>query len=193
MVATRYPIDSSLQAPLTVDKYHRMIDAGILGEDDRVELLEGVLVEMSPQGHRHAKFISRFTALVVPVIGPAYRVRIQLPLTLPLYGEPEPDIAIVTRDEDEAPDRHPHSALLVVEVASESIRKDRLVKSRVYARAGIPEYWIANVDEHCVEIYADPDTSAERYRHHAVVRHGEELAPQTFPGLRLAVDALFAG
>ena len=193
MVATRYPIDSSLQAALTVEKYHRMIDAGILGKDDRVELLEGVLVEMSPQGHRHAKFISRFNAVVARAIDPAYRVRIQLPLTLPPYGEPEPDIAIVTRDEDEAPDRHPHTALLVVEVASESIRKDRLVKSRVYARAGIPEYWIANVDEQCVEIYADTDASAERYRSQAVVRQGEELAPRAFPALRLAVDALFAG
>jgi Uma2 family endonuclease len=193
MVATRYPIDSSLQAPLTVEKYHRMIDAGILGEDDRVELLEGVLVEMGPQGHRHAKFISRFNAAVARVIDPASRVRIQLPLTLPPYGEPEPDIAIVTVGEDEAPDRHPHAAVLVVEVASESIRKDRLVKSRVYARAGVPEYWIANVDEQCVEVYTDPDASAERYRSQAVARVGEELAPQAFPSLRLALGALFAG
>jgi Uma2 family endonuclease len=193
MLATRYPIDSSLLAPLTVEKYHRMIDAGILGEDDRVELLEGLLVELTRQGHRHAKFISRFNAAVARVIDPAYRVRIQLPLTLPPYGEPEPDIAIVTVEEDEAPGRHPNTAVLVVEVASESIRKDRLVKSRVYARAGVPEYWIANVDEQCVEVHADPDTSAERYLSHEVVRTGEELAPRAFPSLRLALAALFAG
>ena len=192
MVATRYPVDSSLQAPLTVEKYHRMIDAGILGPDDRVELLEGVLVEMSPQSHRHAKFISRFNAAVARIIDPAYRVRIQLPLTLPPYGEPEPDIAIVTQEEDEAPDRHPQTALLVVEVASESIRKDRTVKTRVYARAGIPEYWIADLDNLCVEIYSDPDTSAERYRSQVVVQRGSQVAPQAFPALRLALDPLFA-
>ncbi len=124
------------------------------------------------------------------MIDPVYRVRIQLPLTLPPYGEPEPDIAIVTREEDEAPDRHPQTALLVIEVASESIRKDRLVKTHVYARAGIPEYWIANVDAQCVEVYRDPDESAERYRYQAVVRRGQEMAPHAFPELRLAVDAL---
>lgn len=192
MVATRYPVDSSLQAPLTVEKYHRMIDAGILDDDDRVELLEGVLVEMSPQGHRHAKFISRFTAVVVPVIGRGSRVRIQLPLTLPPYGEPEPDIAIVTTDEDEAPDRHPNTALLIVEVASESIRKDRNVKARVYARAGIPEYWIADVDNQRIEVYTDPEASAERYRSLVVIHRDQEVAPQAFPALRLAVDQLFA-
>lgn len=192
MVATRYPVDSSLQAPLTVEKYHRMIDAGILGEDDRVELLEGVLVEMSPQGHRHAKFISRFNAVVVPIVGPGFRVRIQLPLTLPPYGEPEPDIAIVATDEDEAPDRHPHTALLIVEVASESIRKDRNVKARVYARAGIPEYWIADVENQRIEVYTDPDAGAERYRSQSVIQRGQNASPQAFPALRLAIDALFA-
>lgn len=74
----------------------------------------------------------------------------------------------------------------------ESIRKDRLVKSRVYARAGVPEYWMANVDEQCVEVHADPDASAERYRSQAVVRPGEELAPRAFPSLRLALGAPFA-
>jgi Uma2 family endonuclease len=192
MVATRYPVDSSLQAPLTVEKYHRMIDAGILGEDDRVELLEGVLVEMSQQGHRHAKFISRFTAAVVPMVGPGCRVRIQLPLTLPPYGEPEPDIAIVATDEDEAPGRHPHTALLIVEVASESIRKDRNVKARVYARAGIAEYWIADVDNQRIEVYTDPDAGAERYRSAVVIQRGQDIAPKAFPALRLATDQLFA-
>ena len=123
MVDTRYPVDPSLLAPLTVERYHRMIEAGILGEDDRIELLEGVLVEMSPQGRRHARFISRFTALAVPVVSPDYRVRVQLPLTLPPFGEPEPDLAIVTLGEDENLAHHPMSAVLVVEVASESLRK----------------------------------------------------------------------
>ncbi len=191
-VATRYPIDPSLQAPLTLENYHRMIEAGILGEDDRVELLEGVLVERRPQGRRHALFISEFTATVVPAIGSAYRVRIQLPLTLPPYGEPEPDIAIVTREEEKAADPHPRTALLVVEVASESLRKDRTVKPRVYARAGIPEYWIANVDAQCIEVYRDPDSNAERYRHHEVIGRGQQLSPQAFPDLRLALDKLFA-
>ncbi len=190
MVASRYPVDPSLQAPLTVEKYHRMIDAGILGEEDRVELLEGVLVEMSPQSPRHAKIISRFTAAAAPTIGPAYRLRIQLPPTLVPYGEPEPDIAIVTLEEEDAAARHPRTALLVVEVASVSIRKDRLVKTRVYARAGIPEYWIANVESSSVEIYADPDPIAERYRTQLVAQRGETITPSSMPALALSVEAL---
>jgi Uma2 family endonuclease len=191
MVATRYPVDPILQAPLTVEKYHRMIDAGILGEDDHIELLEGVLVEMSPQGYRHAKFISRFNA-ATRIIDDTYRVRIQMPLTLPPYGEPGPDIAIVTLEEDEAPERHPYTALLIVEVSSESLRKDRLVKSRVYARAGVPEYWIADVDAQRIEVYREPDPAAERYRHQEVIGRGQTLSPQAFPDLRLALDELFA-
>lgn len=190
MVASRYPVDPSLQAPLTVEKYHRMIDAGILGEEDRVELLEGVLVEMSPQGPRHAKIISRFTAAAASAIGAANRLRIQLPLTLVPYGEPEPDIAIVTLDEEEGAERHPRTALLVVEVASESIRKDRLVKTRVYARAGIPEYWIVDVDSSTVEIHADPDPIAERYGTQTVAQRGETITPRSLPALALSVEAL---
>ena len=190
MVASRYPVDPSLQAPLTVEKYHRMIDACILGDEDRVELLEGVLVETSPQVPRHAKIISRFTAASVPALGPAYRVRIQLPLTLAPYGEP--DVAIVTLEEENAAERHPRTALLVVEVPSESIRKDRLVKTRVYARAGIAEYWIVNVDASTVEIHADPDPIAERYRIQIVAQRGETIAPRSLPALALSVEALLA-
>jgi Uma2 family endonuclease len=191
MVATRYPVDPSLQAPLTVEKYHRMIEAGILGEDDRIELLEGVLVEMSPQGRRHAQFISQFITFAVPAVAPAHRVRVQSPLTLPPFGEPEPDIAIVTRADEKAADPHPSTALLIVEVASESLRKDRLVKSRVYARAGVLEYWIADVEGQRIEVYRDPDPGAERYRQHEVVSRGQTVSPQAFPELRLAVDELF--
>jgi hypothetical protein len=192
MVATRYPVDPSLQAPLTVEKYHQMIDAGILGEDDHIELLEGVLVEMSPQGRQHARFISRFTRIAVPAVGSAHCVRIQLPLTMPPYGEPEPDIAIATVQQEDSSDPHPSTALLIVEVASESLRKDRLVKSRVYARASVLEYWIADVEAQRIEVYQDPDASAERYRHHHIFGRGETLSPQAFPALRLALDELFA-
>lgn len=192
MVSTRYPVDPSLQAPLTVEKYHQMIDAGILGEDDRVELLEGVLVEMSPQYPAHARFISGFTAVAVPAVGPLHRVRIQLPLTLPPYGEPEPDIAIVEVEEENRADSHPQIAVLIVEVASSSLPKDRLVKARVYARAGIPEYWIANIDAKCIEVHRSPHPAAEIYHDHEVIGAGQTIAPQAFPTLQLAVDALFA-
>lgn len=191
MTVARYPIDPSLQAPLTVDQYHRMIEAGILGEDDRVELLEGVLIEMTPQGRPHARFLSRFTALAVPALGPDYRVRVQLPLTLPPYGEPEPDISIVRREDDESLEHHPQAALLVVEVASESLRRDRMVKARVYARHGVPEYWVANVEDQVIEVHRDPEPEAERYRSHHVVRRGERVAPRDLPALELSLDELY--
>ena len=174
----------------SVGAYHRMLESGILSEDDPVELLEGVIVEMSPQGAAHARIITRLTRLLVLSLGDAFDVRPQLPLTLDGQSEPEPDLAVVPADA-EPPGEHPHHALLVVEVASASLAHDRAVKARLYARACIPEYWLIDTDQACIEVYRDPDAAEGRYRGREVLSGEEVLECRSLPGISFALSRIF--
>jgi len=145
------------QRRLSVEDYHRMIEAGVFGEDERLELLEGVIVEMSPRKPRHAEVIRRLCDPEFAKLPTGRIVQAQLPLTLAPDSEPEPDVAIVPRTPGGYRERHPTTALLVFEVSGESLRKDRVAKAAVYARAGIPEYVIVNLAEDCLEVRREPD------------------------------------
>src|SRR5262245_6578569 len=134
----------------TVDEYHRLIAAGILDEDERVELLEGVITSMSPQGVPHSRCIRWLNRLLARTLGSDYELFVQLPLTLGDRNEPEPDLAVV-RTLDVPRDRHPSTAMLVIEIAGASRRRDQKVKARIYAQASIAEYWIVDVDTQVVE------------------------------------------
>jgi Uma2 family endonuclease len=173
---------------LSVADYHRMIEAGILDEDERLELLEGVIVAVSPPNRPHAYVIQRLNALLVRQLGPRYAVLPQLPLTLGEQSEPEPDLAVVDAAAAASKEAHPSQAFLVIEVADDSLRKDRLVKGPLYARFGVPEYWIVNLPERCVEVHRDPDVVAQRYRSVSVVRPGEALESDSVPGLKLRTE-----
>jgi Uma2 family endonuclease len=174
-------------------EYHRLINVGVLGEDERVELLEGVIVEMTPQGRPHALVITRLTRVFVRALGDAYSVRPQVPLSLGEDSEPEPDLAVVTRQEEETAEVHPRSALLVVEVAGEdSLRKDRVLKGRIYAQAQVPEYWLVDVEHHTVEVYTEPDAQTGRYRSLSTLSVGELLRALVLPEVSLPVADLFA-
>lgn len=187
------PGERALLSPrrFRLEEYHRLIEKGVLTEGDRVELLEGVIAEMTPQGRPHARFISELNERLVSALPRESRVRVQLPLSLDEENEPEPDLAVVTRAEEDAAPAHPRSATLVIEVASDSLRKDRLIKGRIYARAGIPEYWLANVLTGAVEVYTDPLAQEGRYGSLHTVGRGETLTPRAFPGIAIPVDALF--
>lgn len=174
-----------------VDAYHRMLEAGILGEDDHVELLEGVIVEMSPQGVAHARIVSRLNRLLVLSVGESFEVRPQLPLTLGEQSEPEPDLAVVPA-EAEPSDEHPHHALLVVEVASASLTHDRRVKARLYARASIPEYWLVDADRKCIEVYREPDAAQGLYRSREVRSGGETIECRSVAGVSLPLSKIFS-
>lgn len=174
----------------SVAEYHRLVEAGILDEDDHVELLEGVIVQLSPQSERHARVIQRLTALFVKAAGDRLMVRPQLPLTL-ADSEPEPDIAVVRIEDAASPDEHPTHAVLVVEVSSVSLAHDRNVKARIYARAGIPEYWLVNLVESCVEVHRDPDPALARYREISKLASREALVTPALSGFSLEVGALF--
>src|SRR5207247_3212709 len=139
----------------TVDEYYRMAETGILAEDDRVELLDGEIVEMSPIGPRHAATVTRLDHLFNRLVGDRAIVRAQNPVRLDGYSEPEPDIALVTPRADFYRAEHPtpRDILLIVEVADTSLRYDRHTKLPGYARAGVPEAWLVDLTADRVERY----------------------------------------
>ena len=182
-----------LESPrrLSVVEYHRMIETGILDEDERLELLEGVIVAMSPQKDRHAWPIEYLTRLLVRALGDAYRVRAQLPITLGRSNEPEPDLA-VARAGPRTKGRHPRTALLVIEVADDSLRKDRTVKAALYARFRVSEYWIVNVEAEVVEVFTDPRPRSGVYGRVRTVGKRDTLVSESLPEVSLPVRALFS-
>ncbi len=181
------------QRRFSVDEYHRMIAAGILGEDEPVELLEGLIVDM-PQNPAHARVVQRLTSLLVRALAPdRFAVRVQLPLTFEFQkSEPEPDLAVVRAEDAQSLERHPSTALLVIEVATTSLHVDRTLKGAIYARANVPEYWVVDVDAALVEVYRDPEPGAARYRSLSSVRGTEVVDARTLPDLTVPVATLFA-
>jgi Uma2 family endonuclease len=186
-------LEARLVAPrrFTLDEYHRLLRVGVLKEDEHVELLEGLIIDMTPQGRPHALVISRLNRRMTQALGEAYSVRPQLPLSLGPDSEPEPDLAVVTREEEERAEDHPRTALLVVEVSVDSLRADRLLKGRVYARAAIPEYWVVDVTGKAVEVYTAPSATEGRYLTQRIHGVNETLSSPALPGLALPVAELF--
>ena len=170
---------------LDTETYNRIVESGAL-EGEPVELLEGLLVEVSPQSTAHAAVITRLTRH----LGRAQVwLQVQLPLEIPPGSVPEPDLALIVQEP--SPDRHPRTALLVVEVAVSSHELDRGVKARLYGRAGVPAYWLVDVPGRTVEIRTDP--GAEGY-HRCDVHPAGASIPSPAAGVDdLDVDSLFAG
>ena len=158
---------------ITVEEYRAMGEAGILSEDDRVELLDGHLISMSPIGPSHAHCANRLTELFGERNGPSIRLSVQNPVHLDDVSEPEPDLALYDSDAPTGRHLRPDDTVLVVEVADTSVEYDRDVKSDRYSRAGIPEYWVVDLANEVVEVFRRPedDGYAERIRH----RRGDTL------------------
>ena len=177
-----------LRRRFTVDEYHRMGQVGILGEDDRVELLEGEIVEMAPIGSRHQATVDRLTRLFSGRVAEVALVRVQGPVRLAEDSEPQPDVTLLRLRDDFYGTAHPQpeDVLLLVEVSDSSIEYDREVKLPHYARQGIPEVWIVDLDKEAIEVYRDP--TVEGYRGVLQLARGQALSPQHFPLLDLAVD-----
>lgn len=177
-------------ARMTRERYFRLAEEGLLADDDRVELLEGVVVAMPPQGPPHAGVIRRITDWMVKLLGDRALVQVQLPLNLSAFSVPEPDIAVVPRRESFYDDAHPTTSLLVIEVADRSLPQDRLTKGPIYAAAGIPQYLIVNLRQRCVEVNRLPDRATRQYRETRIARRGEHIALDAIPGIELPVDDL---
>jgi Uma2 family endonuclease len=171
-----------------VSEYHRLAQAGIFLEDDRVELINGEVVEMSPIGSRHAACVRAIEELSHEKLGRSVHISVQNPILLDDYSEPEPDLAILQRRPDRYARAHPRpeDALLVVEVADTSIDYDRLIKIPLYARAGIPEVWLVDLNQELIGVFCDPrDGEYQTYRE---FKRGETIASKGVANLNLAVD-----
>ena len=140
----------------TREAYERLGEQGVIAPDRRVELIDGTLIDMSPQSSLHATAVRKVDEALRTALGSGYDVRTQLPLALSETDEPEPDVAVVRGRIDDYRDAHPTTAALVVEVADSSLDFDRTTKAAMYARAGIADYWIVNVPDRHVEVYRDP-------------------------------------
>lgn len=175
---------------LTVERYFALAEQGAFEPDERVELLEGVVVPMAPQRPPHASGITSVDYALRPMIGDRGVIRIQLPLIVGPWSVPEPDLAVVEPPRNRYDLDHPTSALLVVEVSQHSLASDRIVKSRLYASAAIPEYWIVRPAEACVEVLRTPDVAAKCYRDHAVVYRGDRITLVSFADVSVAVSDL---
>jgi len=175
---------------ITRERYWRLVEEGVIAPDDRVELLDGVIVSMSPQNPTHAFVISVLTRFLDTIVGPKALVRGQTPLDLSDESVPEPDLAVVPGTASEYLDSHPTRALLVIEVAGRSLAADRLTKARIYANGAVDEYWIVNLRDRCVEVHRSPVQAERRFADVRVVRSGETLDLVAFPGVTLAVDDL---
>ena len=172
----------------TVDEYYRMAAAGILADDDRVELIEGEIIEMAAIGRRHAACVNRLTALLVEAVGRRANVQIQNPVQLSDYSEVQPDAALLRRREDfyESARPAPSDVLLVIEVSDATLLFDRRIKVPLYARMGIPETWLVNLESGVIEVHREP--AAEGYRKVQQAARGQRVVLAALPEIALRVD-----
>ena len=180
----------------TLDEYHWLIEQGFFKPDDRLELLGGYLVPMSPVNPPHASSIGRLTDEFYRHVGGKVAIRIQQPITLQdQESEPEPDLLIAKRDPEHYVDRHPSAeeTLLLIEVSDSSLAQDRQIKSAYYAAAQISEYWILNLVDGQIETYQTPITlagGAVGYQDEKTYQFGEVVAPQALPECKISVDEI---
>lgn len=163
----------------TPDEYMRMAQAGIFGDDERLELLEGSIIHMMTRLPRHDVAIVNVDDALRPFCTHDRYIRIQMAVAL-LESRPEPDCAIVRGSKRNHTDRFPgpEEIELIVEVSDSTLRRDRGIKARVYARAGIRTYWILNVEERQLEVFTDPTGNIEKpgYRNTAILKPGDKIA-----------------
>ncbi len=174
----------------TVEEYYKLAEVGILSEDDPVELIEGEIVMKSPISSRHAACVDRLTRLFSLKVEDRAIVRVQNPVHLSRHSEPEPDISLLKPRDDFYSSKHPtpEDVLLIVEVAETSLQYGRDVKLPLYARHGIPEVWLIDLESVRIEIHSDPE--GERYKGVKVVKRGDRLPLTGLPGVELAAEEI---
>ena len=169
--------DAPSRRRFTVDEYHRMAESGILSEEDRIELIDGEIIEMVPIGSRHAGHLKHLNRLLSSAIGDDGIMSIQDPIHLGRHSEPQPDLAVLKPRDDVYTGAHPtpDDILLVVEIADTSLEFDRTTKIPLYARHGVPVTWLLNLQNETVEVHERPDADGYRITHSlrddAVVEH----------------------
>lgn len=166
-----------------------MIESGILTHRDRVELLQGEIIEMSPIGRQHAACVDRVNELLVRALGDRAIVRVQNPIQLNNQSEPQPDVAILRRQPDFYADGHPqpNDVFALIEVSDTTVEFDRTVKVPLYTQNAIAEVWIVDLNAEVVQTYCEPDASG--YQQQTFCR-GQAIAFQSFPDVQFMVDQL---
>jgi len=181
---------TAVRKKLTVEGFHALVDAGVLGEDDRIELIEGEMIEMAPIGGKHMGVVNRLNRLLVDAVGDRGVVSVQNPIALPPHSEPQPDFTVLTPGSDTIERDIPRAdaVLLLVEVSDTTLGYDRQTKLPLYARHGIPEVWIVDGAARRIEIHRQPtgDGYAERG-----VASARVIEPIALPGVRIGIGRLF--
>ena len=173
---------------ITVEEYERMIAANVWPEDERLELVEGELVHMSPINARHAAAVKRLTELLRDQLGKRALAGVQDPIVLDDQSEPEPDISVLRRRADYYANAHPSPAdvLLIIEISDTTLEYDRDVKARLYARAGILETWVVDLNGDRVIVFRDLGNG--EYTRMESIRRGADVTPTAFPDVLLRAD-----
>jgi Uma2 family endonuclease len=174
----------------TVDDYYRMAETGILKHTDRVELIEGEIIEMSPIGDRHAMCVNRATMIFARGLGDKVVVSVQNAAHMDRYNEPQPDVVLIRPREGFYGTGHPNPAdvMLLIEVSETTVRFDRTVKLPMYARNGIREVWIVDLNRNIIELHRGPKGST--YTSIETRGRTESISPQEFPDFTIKVEDL---
>ncbi len=175
----------------TVADYAAMCEVGIIGEEDRVELIHGEVRMMSPIGPTHAGIVKRLNRWLSSQVGNAAIVAVQDPVEIPEYDAPQPDLALLRPRDDFYTLSHPTGAdvLLVIEVADHSLLQDRNEKIPIYAAGGIPEAWLVNIPNRTIEHYAQLRRGS--YTRILLRQSGDVATAEGLPAVKVAVDELF--
>jgi Uma2 family endonuclease len=185
-ISTSFPVRM-----LTVTEYHLMGELGILKPDEKVELIEGQIInKMAPQGSYHSAAITRSNRLFGNSLGNNVLIRLQLPVVLNNFSEPEPDIAVVKADPYDYNDAHPTAkdVYLIIEIADSTLRTDTEIKRKLYAQSGIKDYWVLDVNNRQLYVYRDPNQ--EDYETVIVLSDDIEITPLEFPECKINVSQM---
>jgi len=175
----------------TTEQFHAMERTGILAPDERIELIDGELIEIAPISARHLQTVNRLTRALIAVVGDPAIVSVQNPVALADDSEPQPDLSLLRRESETAvriPDAD--DVLLLIEVADTTLHYDRTIKLPLYAKHGIREVWIVNLEDGVVEIYREPEDGS--YRLKLERGAGAALAPSALPSAEIALSTVLA-
>ncbi|MBD2099302.1 Uma2 family endonuclease [Leptolyngbya sp. FACHB-261] len=177
-----------LRRKFTVEQYHRIAEAGVLTEDERVELIRGEILEMSPIGRRHAACVNRLVSLFAQRLADQAVLSPQNPVELNNTSEPQPDLALLQPRPDFYESGHPKPAdiFLLTEVADTTAKADRELKIPLYVEASIAEVWLIDITGQCIEVYRQPSPTG--YQSVEKFQRGQTLLVQAFPDVRMLVD-----
>ncbi|MBD2328555.1 Uma2 family endonuclease [Alkalinema sp. FACHB-956] len=185
-----FPLEPTVLKRWTVQDYHRMSEVGILAPNERTELIAGHITLMVAKGTAHVTSLHLLANTLRDLLGSTALIRTQDPIQLDDFSEPEPDLAIVKGNILDYADHHPcpRDVLLVVEVADSTLKQDCEIKDKLYAQAGIPEYWVLDLKNRQLHIFRNP--TATSYTSHLILTEPNEVSPLEFPHLTLTLSDL---